>query len=123
MTINAGCPQGSILGPLLALLYLNGLPDLLTNAALFYVDDISLYTSYTPDTMTQAQSSLQKDLDTIENYGKPWAITFSPSKTVTQTFSTKTNNVSPQLQFCKKPVTKTETHKHLGLTLSSDLRF
>ena len=46
VTINAGCPQGSILGPLLALIYLDGLPDKLTNTALLYADDISLYASH-----------------------------------------------------------------------------
>ena len=123
LTINAGCPQGSILGPLLALLYLDGLPRQLTNTALFYADDISLYASYTPDNMTQAQISLQNDLDVIENYGTKWAITFSPSKTITQTFTLRTKHVSPKLIFCGQPITKTDAHKHLGLTLSSDLRF
>lgn len=123
LTINAGCPQGSILGPLLALLYLDGLPNQLTNTALFYADDISLYTSYTPDTLTQAQNSLQNDLNTIESYGRQWAITFSPSKTLTQTFSNRTHHISPSISFTGQPITKTDVHKHLGLTLSSDLRF
>ena len=123
MTINSGCPQGSILGPLLALLYLDGLPDQLTNTALLYADDISINASYTPDNMIQAQLSLQKDLETIEKYGQQWAITFSPSKTITQTFSTRLNSSLPQFHFLGQPIARTDTHKHLGLTLSSDLRF
>ena len=123
LTINAGCPQGSVLGPLLALLYLNGLSSQMQNTALFYADDISLYASYTPNTMTQTLNSLQTDLNMIENYGKQWAITFSPSKTLTQTFHSRTNQITPILYFCGQPVTRTDTHKHLGLTISNDLRF
>jgi len=123
LTINAGCPQGSILGPLLALLYLDELSKQLTNTALFYADDISLYASYTSDTLSHAQISLQNDLNTIENYGRQWAITFSPSKTLTQTFSSRTHHVSPLLTFTGQSITKIDTHKHLGLTLSNDLRF
>ena len=123
LTINAECPQGSILGPLLALLYLDGLSSQLNNTALFYADDISLYASYSQDTMQTTQISLQNDLNTIEKYGKQWSITFSPSKTITQTFTKKTNKNAPKLYFCEQPITETETHKHLGLTLSKDLRF
>ncbi|XP_043212418.1 uncharacterized protein LOC122376591 [Amphibalanus amphitrite] len=73
--------------------------------------------------MTQAQLSLQEDLNTIEQYAQQWAITFSSSKTITQTFSTRNNYTSPQLQFNGQLISKTDTHKHLGLTLSEDLRF
>ena len=123
VTINAGCPQGSILGPLLALIYLDGLPDKLTNTVLFYADDISLYASHTPDTLSQVQISLQNDIEAIENYGRQWAITFSPSKTFTQTFTTNRHHASPSLKFSGQLITKTDAHKHLGLVLSDDLRF
>ena len=48
-TINAGCPQGSVLGPLLALIYLNGLANLTTNDILCYADDTSIYTTHTKE--------------------------------------------------------------------------
>ena len=42
-TIRAGCSQGSVLEPLLALMYLDGLTGKVTNEILFYADDSSLY--------------------------------------------------------------------------------
>ena len=57
----AGCPQGSVLGPLLAFLYLNDLSHKTQNDALFYADDTSLYCSHPHDSELHRQS-LQNDL-------------------------------------------------------------
>ena len=122
-TINTGCPQGSILGPLLAILYLDGLTDRTENTALFYADDISLYASYPARNTTLAQASIQRDLKLIENYGKQWAITFSSTKTVSQTFSNNDRNTSLTLTFAGQEIPSVDSHIHLGLSLSKDLRF
>ena len=122
-TINAGCPQGSVLGPLLALLYLNGLTDRLENDALLFADDISLYAPHKSCNILQAQQSLQKDLNSIYSYGEVWHITFNATKTIMQTFSTKRDIQLPQLTFGGNAIQQTNAHKHLGLTLSKDLRF
>ena len=122
-TINTGCPQGSILGPLLAILYLDGLADQTENVALFYADDISLYTSHSFENRALVQASMQRDLNIIENYGKQWAITFNSTKTVCQTFSYR-NQITPlTLTFAGQSIPSVDSHKHLGLILSKDLRF
>ena len=120
---NAGCPQGSVLGPLLALLYLNDLSNQTSNETLFFADDTSIYASHTPDNLMTVENSLQKDLDAIYNYGQEWIITFNASKTVQQTFSNKLDKTSPTLTFGGEPIPIHNSHKHLGLTISGDLRF
>ena len=123
-TINAGCPQGSVLGPLLALMYLDGLTEKITNEILFYADDTSLYASHTTEDIDTVQQSLQRDLDAIDEYARQWGIKFNASKTIQQTFSHKTHHTSPVLRFTGKTIpSNTEAHKHLGITLSTDLRF
>ena len=96
-TINAGCPQGSVLGPLLALIYLNDLSYRTTNDILFFADDTSLYASHTASNLLTTQQTLQDDLNEIHNYGQEWIITFNAAKTAQQSFSRKNNNQQPAL--------------------------
>ena len=122
-TINAGCPQGSVLGPLLALIYLNKLSERTTNDMLHFADDTSLYAPHKPPDQPLVRQSLQTDLNSIYEYGKEWLITFNASKTIQQTFSTKPNTHAPKLTFDGNDIPLARSHKHLGLTFSQDLHF
>ena len=122
--IKAGVPQGSVLGPLLALMYLDGLRHNLTNEILLYADDTSIHASHKTEDIDVVQDSLQPDLDNIDGYVKQWAIQFNITKTVQQTFSHKLHPTVPTLHSAGQNIsTDTETHKHLGITFSTDLRF
>lgn len=122
-TIDAGCPQGSVLGPLLALIYLDGLSTETTNDILFFADDTSLYASHDKDDLNVTQTSLQSDLENILEYGQEWKITFNSSKTVQQTFSLRNNPNIPKLFFDGQEIPVNYTHKHLGVFFSKDLKF
>ena len=120
--ILSGCPQGSVLGPLLAIMYLNDLSKITHNEALFYADDTSLYSSHSPDSENDRQL-IQNDLDAIGRYGEEWAITFNAQKTVQMTFTNKHDNQDFKLFFNDQEIPTANKHKHLGLILSSDLNF
>ena len=123
LTLQAGVPQGSVLGPLLAILYLNGLSDVTSNDMLYFADDSSLHCSHTPKDLRSKEIELQNDLNAIYHYGSRWAITFNADKTTQQTFSNRKNPVVPSLNFGGQPISLAREHKHLGLTFSSDLKF
>ena len=64
--INAGVPQGFILGPLLFLIYINDLTDGLTTNVKLFADDTSVF-SVVHDTQTSA-NDLNKDLKIINDW-------------------------------------------------------
>ena len=121
-TINAGCPQGSVLGPLLALIYLNDLDGTTENELFFFADDTILVKPHAHNS-AEAEMSLQRDLNSIKQFGSKWAITFNSSKTTRQTFTNKRTENSPSLKFGSDAIPVVTNHKHLGLNMSTDLRF
>ena len=103
---------------------LNGLKDKVANDILFYADDTSIHASHTTEDIDSVQESLQRDLDSIDEYAKQRAIQFNKTKAIQQTFSHKTHPTVPKLHFAgqKIPINKV-AHKHLGVTFSKNLRF
>ena len=117
--IKAGVPQGSILGPLLFLLFINDIVnEIHTNIQLF-TDDTSLYLIVEhPDVTAQL---LNIDLETIAKWAKLWLLTFNPSKSESLLISRKVNvPIHPPIFMHNQQLTEVTSHKHQGLHISKD---
>ena len=104
--VNAGVPQGLILGPLLLLIYINDLPyGLQTNLKLF-VDDTSLFS--TGQDITTSTVSLNNDLTKVSEWTVQWKMNFNPDLSIQAEellFSQKTSSKPyPSLNFNENPV-------------------
>ena len=123
--INAGVPQGSILGPLLFLIYINDLTDGLTTNVKLFAGNTSLF-CVAHDTETSA-NDLNKDLKIINNWAFQWKMNFNPDPTKQAhevIFSRKTIEIyHPPLIFNNTNVSQSSSQKHLGLILDSKLIF
>ena len=121
----AGVPQGSILGPLFFLIYINDLAtDLKSNVKLF-ADDTSLF-SIVSDPLETA-NILNKDLDKIRGWAEQWKMAFNPDPTKQAqevVFSKKPQqSFHPNLYFNKFGVEKVQTQKHFGFKLDKKTKF
>ena len=123
--VTAGVPQGSILGPLLFLIYINDLSGDLSSKAKLFADDTSLF-SVTHDITTSA-NELNNDLKKISDWAFQWKMSFNPdpSKQAQEViFSRKLKNVShPPLVFNNVNVSSCKSQKHLGILLDARLTF
>ena len=73
----SGVPQGTILAPLLFLMYINDLPTCVRNKVRLYADDVLLYSYvYSKDDCI----SLQQDLNALEQWSHKWQMPFNPNK-------------------------------------------
>ena len=72
----SGVPQGSVLGSLLFLLYVNGIPDLVQSNLKMFADDIKIYRAIysTSDSLL-----LQQDLDKLSEWTQKWLLRLSPN--------------------------------------------
>ena len=113
-SVLAGVPQGSVLGPLFLLIFINDLPENLQSTVKLFADDTLLFsTVYEPNIWA---SQLESE---ISHWVYKWKMNFSPdlSKQAQEViFPRKTVKVShPSITFNTVPAARTTCQRHLGL--------
>ena len=79
LPLTAGVPQGSVLGPLLFLIYVNDISEHILSLTRLFADDSSLFVSAT--NINDIEGILNHDMAIITNWAKMWLVKFNPSKT------------------------------------------
>ena len=122
--LKAGVPQGSVLGPLLFLVYINDLTDNISSEMRLFADDATLFTCV--KVVTQTHDKLVKDLLTVTQWVYQWKMVFNTDlKQATEViFSCKNKKpIHPDINFNGVPVAREPFTKHLGVFLDSRLNF
>ena len=118
--VTSGIPQGSVLGPLLFLIYINDLPDGITSTIYMYADDTKLYREIkSPDD----HQILQNDLSKLCTWSKKWLLKFYPKKCSCLTIGKKLESPSYSYDLSSHIIEQVKSIKDIGVTMDSELSF
>ena len=117
--IFSGVPQGSVLGPLLFLIYINDLTDNISSNIKLFADDSSLFIKVTD--IETSQRLLSNDVNLITLWAHQCKMQFYTDITkqgIEVVFSCKYKKAEhPRLLFNDIPVARKDETKHLGIIL------
>ncbi|KAH3890067.1 hypothetical protein DPMN_014136 [Dreissena polymorpha] len=119
--LEAGVPQGSILGPLLFLIFINDIVNDIQSSIRLFADDTSLYIII--DEPNHSNAILQNDINKISNWALKWHVLFNPSKSESLTFSRKQQPNQYNFTMLATQIPGVSSHKHLGVFLSKDCKW
>ena len=106
--VKAGVPQGSILGPLLFLLYINDIVESINSSIRLFADDTSLYIIV--DSPIEAANKLNSDLQKVHDWATQWLVTFNPLKSEAIVFSRKrAKPYHPPVLMENQPITESSS--------------
>lgn len=118
--IRAGVPQGSVLGPLLFLIFINDITHVIRRCSIrLFADDTCLLIEVGEP--NEAAEILNENLGHISKWAEKWLVTFSPPKTEQMLITNKPPRTHPPLTLNNLTITTVKHHKHLGLHLSCNL--
>ena len=120
VNVTSGVPQGSVLGPILFLLYINDLPENLISKVRLFADDTAVYLVIKNDSDSKI---LQRDLDILQVWEQKWDMEFNPSKCEVLHI-TKSNTPIISKYVLHGEILKPSTNaKYLGVTIANNLNW
>ena len=120
--VSAGVPQGSVLGPLFFLIYIDDLTENVAAGVKLFADDTSLFSVVENENETALK--LNSDLEKLRTWAWQWKMKFNADKTEEVLFSCKRNKPAhPTLRLGSSDIIAKIEHKHLGMILDSKLDF
>jgi len=119
LSVVSGVPQGSVLGPLLFLIYINDIPDVISSCKIFlFADDAKLVK---PITCSNDSLHLQNDLDALNGWSEQWKIFLNALKCALLHFSLKKQDSPVTYEVNESTIKCCTTYRDLGILVNSTL--
>ena len=115
---NAGVPQGSILGPLLFLVFINDVVTGIDSDINLFADDTSIMKII--EQYAATYNTINNDLGKLSTWADQWLVTYNATKTVSMVISNKRNQLpKPVLELKGVPINEVTSHCHLGVDIEN----
>ena len=118
--VASGVPQGTVLGPLLFLLFIDDLPSAVQSEVRLFADDCLLYR---PINSPADQIALDQDLASLTQWADTWGMQYNPQKCFILTISPKKDPPQHFYSICGCVLSQVSDTKYLGITISNDLQW
>jgi len=119
-SVISGVPQGTVLGPLLFLLYINDITDGIQSDIRLFADDCILYRVIKTSDDT---SRLQEDIDRLHFWTKNWQMNFNTKKCHVLSISRKREKPVLTYKIGSEHLSEVDSYPYLGVTISCDLKW
>ena len=117
----SGVPQGSVLGPLLFLLYINDIGDNLTSTLRLFADDCLLYREIT---CSEDTIRLQADLDRVHQWSVKWQMEFNIGKgNILNITNASKNTYRHPYSLNNQTIERAVSCPYLGVEINSKLKW
>ena len=113
----SGVPQGSVLGPILFLIYINDLEDDISSKVLKFADDTKVFRKVTNNTDKQ---SLQDDLDKLVKWSEKWQMLLNFGKC--KCIHIRHGNIDEEYKMGDAVLGRTTQENDLGVSFSADMK-
>jgi len=116
--VKSGIPQGSVLGPILFVIYINDLPEVVSCAVKIFADDSKLYNRVKH---SSGQESLQQDLEAAGVWSEKWQLLFNVGKC--KVLHLGRSNPRTTYVLGAQNIEETTEEKDLGVLVDNQLSF
>jgi endonuclease/exonuclease/phosphatase family metal-dependent hydrolase len=119
--VTSGIPQGSVLGPILFVIFINDMPDTIRSICKLFADDTKVYRQlHTPEDC----DILQDDIHKLDDWSNTWLLRFNVDKCKRMHMGSNNTKYPYQMStHSQAPMEETLSEKDLGVTVDPDLKF
>jgi hypothetical protein len=117
--VRSGVPQGSVLGPLLFLIFVDDLPREVDNHIVMFADDVKIWSSIRS---LDDSRHLQNNVDKIQKWAERWLLQFNTSKCVSLSFKTRRSEIPTSYRLNDYTLNRVSSQKDLGVTMQTSLK-
>ena len=117
-SVSSGVPQGTVMGPLLFLIFINDIVKDLHSQLRLFADDSTLYRNIETE---EDHTKFQEDLLRLQNWAETWSMDFNVLKCAIMSVSLKRNPSLYEYKMKNQTVPRVDYHDYLGVTIHNKL--